>query len=816
MSVTTPSTDLITPNESNDVNSTQASSSEEPSTSVNSFLNSENPVTTNTQSQNDTTTTSTPAPATGSVSISTTVTAPPPSLHFPANLSIKDVPPTKEIEAKPFGNSDERLVIQTHAIVIPSYASWFNLSNIHEIEKRSLPEFFNHKNRSKTNDIYTRYRNFMVNAYRLNPAEYLTVTACRRNLVGDACAIMRVHSFLDKWGIINYQVNVEHRPKEVIPPFTGHWKVLQDTPRGLFPFKFYEGVDDPAAKKLPGGMSQQDLENAVAIEKEKARSMAHLTQSSSSSQTDATKNAFSTVKTNSTVSNSASIPSVSHRIDAGSNWSKKELLALLEGIEKHSNDWDKIASGVGTKTKEESILKFLSLSIEDPYLNDSVGLGNLNEKNCIQTGEKPETKRAAEAGNDDALASRKRQKTENGSISIDTYAEENGTEREQNSTPKKPSFESQGTSHRIVDSTRAKPRLSDWADQIGPLKYGLQNIPFAQAENPVLSVVSFLASLVDPSVVAAATGHSLKTIQEKLKQESEKAKDEDTTKTEKKDGDDNKSKVSEKTNTDMKKESPDEDVKMTDDSEKGSESNDSQSQNQNDAGSLSSSAIPFEAASSVLFGSISARSSVLQSRTERLLYTDLYALVSQQVYKTDAKLAKFLALENILGTERHEIERERMEVFLDRLVLAKKMKQVDEVLADTVDMVSSLSSEAIDTYNRNNNNNDDINGNSDSLAFGNIPDSNLKLRVEEKITQARKMVQEGCKMSIDITSNTTTVGAAAAAVSTENEEDGDGENKWNAGPTGNAINADPGDVENGNDTMTASEKAPQTFKLWSI
>ena len=47
----------------------------------------------------------------------------------------------------------------------------------------------------------------MINTYRLNPIEYLTVTACRRNLAGDVCAIMRVHSFLEQWGLINYQVS---------------------------------------------------------------------------------------------------------------------------------------------------------------------------------------------------------------------------------------------------------------------------------------------------------------------------------------------------------------------------------------------------------------------------------------------------------------------------------------------------------------------------------------------------------------------------------------------------------------------------------
>jgi SWI/SNF related-matrix-associated actin-dependent regulator of chromatin subfamily C len=98
------------------------------------------------------------------------------------------------------------LAAQTHEIVIPSYSAWFDMSKIHPIERRALPEFFNSRNRSKTPSIYKDYRDFMINSYRLRPTEYLTVTACRRNLAGDVCAIMRVHAFLEQWGLINYQV----------------------------------------------------------------------------------------------------------------------------------------------------------------------------------------------------------------------------------------------------------------------------------------------------------------------------------------------------------------------------------------------------------------------------------------------------------------------------------------------------------------------------------------------------------------------------------------------------------------------------------
>ena len=97
-------------------------------------------------------------------------------------------------------------VTQTYATIIPSYATWFDMRYIDYRERKALPEFFNNRNRSKTPAVFRDYRDFMINTYRLNPSEYLTVTACRRNLAGDVCAIMRVHAFLEQWGLINYQV----------------------------------------------------------------------------------------------------------------------------------------------------------------------------------------------------------------------------------------------------------------------------------------------------------------------------------------------------------------------------------------------------------------------------------------------------------------------------------------------------------------------------------------------------------------------------------------------------------------------------------
>ena len=115
------------------------------------------------------------------------------------------VDPEAQAKADLQSAARSHFVTQTYATIIPSYGTWFDMRYIDYRERKALPEFFNNRNRSKTPAVYRDYRDFMINTYRLNPSEYLTVTACRRNLAGDVCAIMRVHAFLEQWGLINYQ-----------------------------------------------------------------------------------------------------------------------------------------------------------------------------------------------------------------------------------------------------------------------------------------------------------------------------------------------------------------------------------------------------------------------------------------------------------------------------------------------------------------------------------------------------------------------------------------------------------------------------------
>lgn len=135
--------------------------------------------------------------------------------------AVEDTLDSQPAQSKSATESTARahLIEQAHAIILPSYSAWFDMHQIHNLERKALPEFFNSRNRSKTPAVYKDYRDFMINTYRLNPAEYLTVTACRRNLAGDVCAIMRVHAFLEQWGLINYQARSTF-PTDLASPYT--------------------------------------------------------------------------------------------------------------------------------------------------------------------------------------------------------------------------------------------------------------------------------------------------------------------------------------------------------------------------------------------------------------------------------------------------------------------------------------------------------------------------------------------------------------------------------------------------------------------
>lgn len=61
-------------------------------------------------------------------------------------------------------------------------------------------------------------------------------------------------------------------------------------------------------------------------------------------------------------------------------WTDEETLLLLEAIEMFDDDWNAIAEHVGTRTREQCIMHFLQLPIEEPYKQSQASSRTLEHK----------------------------------------------------------------------------------------------------------------------------------------------------------------------------------------------------------------------------------------------------------------------------------------------------------------------------------------------------------------------------------------------------------------------------------------------------
>ncbi|KAF2279205.1 SWIRM-domain-containing protein [Westerdykella ornata] len=560
-----------------------------------------------------------------------------------------------EAQAKAALESSARahFVAQTYATVIPSYASWFDMRYIDYRERKALPEFFNGRNRSKTPAVYRDYRDFMINTYRLNPEEYLTVTACRRNLAGDVCAIMRVHAFLEQWGLINYQVDPQERPSNIGPPNTSHFRVTVDTPRGIQAFQpapevvksqgkphpgteraasqqpktetktllhrhIYEpngkeAVSEPKDKAANGegasngatGAAVKDLEAAqkepakavhcntcgvdctsVYYRYEKTIDQSAQPKGNASSLRDICPRCFFEKHFPSNWSTKDFVK-ISASDDPGAGmpedkWSDEEVLLLLEGLERFDDDWNSVADHVQTKTREQCVMKFLQLEIEDKY-------------------EEPEI----------------------------------------------PQQEPMSQSQRFVRD-------------LGLLSQG--RIPIHHADNPVLSVVSFLAGLAPANVTeaAVASGRSVTEMRRMLKDKLEKVPAAGSEK-----GKEKEQAPASAAASDVKNE----DAMEVDTIQQTASTGDSAAA-QSSTGANPLVTLPFALSA--------ARASALASHEERHISRLVSGAVNLQLQKLQLKLAHFDDFEKLLAAERRELQRRRQQLFLDRLTFQRRVRGFEE------------------------------------------------------------------------------------------------------------------------------------------
>jgi SWI/SNF related-matrix-associated actin-dependent regulator of chromatin subfamily C len=312
---------------------------------------------------------------------------------------------------------------------IPSCSSWFSFDKIDDIERRALPEFFpDEPTKFKSPEIYREYRDFMIGTFRMRSKEYLTVTTCRRYLTGDITSIMRIHAFLEQWGLINYQV-------------------LEGPNSGTF-----TAPTSKASDALLAGSTTHVNQDSVSLDAFlKSESSISIICKSCSGECSSIQNGTSYYhcpagkfnlcvacytggKYSSDLASTDFVkidPSSFQSATAGAEWSEEEVLKLMEAIEKYSdsgvnmaanNVWDAIAENVG-RPREACLLQFLKFPTSE-----------------------------------------------------------------------------------FLESSQA-PSDSSFSSAISPSSF--LNFPFSQSENPVLSVLAFLANHVHPRVAAVASQAAL-------------------------------------------------------------------------------------------------------------------------------------------------------------------------------------------------------------------------------------------------------------------------------------------------------------------
>jgi SWI/SNF related-matrix-associated actin-dependent regulator of chromatin subfamily C len=213
----------------------------------------------------------------------------------------------------------EKVPVDVPVVSVPSYANWFNADAVHEVEIRALGPSIT------TSESYKVQRNQMVEMYRAKPDRYLSLSYVRRFLRGDAVLLARIHSLLEKWGLINYAVDAARVPIFAQPKSSATVVVRDDV--------------------VSVGKGQSVLGGAVNV-----------------------------------VSAGLAVAGLS---SDEPEWTASETLSLLASIERHGENWTRIAQEVG-RPKEDCVAHFLRLPIEDPYIalsHQSAGPTSVTKEN---------------------------------------------------------------------------------------------------------------------------------------------------------------------------------------------------------------------------------------------------------------------------------------------------------------------------------------------------------------------------------------------------------------------------------------------------
>ncbi|KAL8951198.1 MAG: hypothetical protein Q9183_007476, partial [Haloplaca sp. 2 TL-2023] len=243
------------------------------------------------------------------------------------------------------------------------------------------------------------------------------------------------------------------------------------------------------------------------------------------------------------------------------------------------DNWDSITEHVESRTREECVLKFLQLEIEDPYLESN----------------------AHEA-----------------------------------------------RSYGALDNGR---------------------LPFARADNPVMTVVGFLAGMSEPQVAAAAADRSVQAIRKGLQKRLEAGVGGEGEAQDK-----GKEKEEESGTNDMKTE----DAMEVDAVDSPQATSDNQLTIQDPTNTQ-----PKQPnLETIALATSAARAGAIASIEEREMTRLVSTAVNTTLQKLELKLHQFSEMESAVQAERRELERGRQQLFLDRLAFRKRVLEAEELIRE--------------------------------------------------------------------------------------------------------------------------------------
>lgn len=142
-------------------------------------------------------------------------------------------PRVKPLKKRPAPQWEQHVPSANDEVLIDVYAkmpvaSWFRRDRPSDIEMAVLSEWFDGSAPHRTSESYIESRNYMISmSQQLGHNRYITPTMARKAIPGDVGSVIRLHSFLTTFGLINEDAINDSAPT----PYSFSSKTLKENAR---------------------------------------------------------------------------------------------------------------------------------------------------------------------------------------------------------------------------------------------------------------------------------------------------------------------------------------------------------------------------------------------------------------------------------------------------------------------------------------------------------------------------------------------------------------------------------------------------------